>query len=119
IAEQKIFRLRVILPEGGIERVTFERCLDSVLQLTSLLRQKLEFNFIVQFEDPVFNNQLVNVNNIEEIPNMAAAKLVKTLEHDISSTSSWASDSGESLISQTPQRTSAWQGFHTIFFTRY
>ncbi|KAA8577608.1 hypothetical protein FQN60_006053, partial [Etheostoma spectabile] len=110
MAEPETFRLRVILPEGGIERVTFERRPDSVPQLTSLLRQKLDipFNFIVQFEDPDFNNQLVNLGKIEEIPNMGTAKLVKTLEHDIGSTSSWASDSGESSSSQTPRRTSAW-----------
>lgn len=110
MAEPETFRLRVILPEGGIERITLERRPDSVSQLTCLLRQKLEipFNFLIQFEDPDFNNQLVNLNTIEEIPNMGTAKLVKMIEHDIISTSSLTSDSGESSSCQTPQRSSAW-----------
>ncbi|KAL7381377.1 hypothetical protein ABVT39_004934 [Epinephelus coioides] len=110
MTEPGTFRLCVILPEGGIERVTLQCCPDSVAQLTCLLRQKLEipFNFLIQFEDPEFNNQLVNLNMIEEIPNMGTVKLVKIIEHDISSTSSWTSDSGESSSCQTPQRSSAW-----------
>lgn len=90
--------------------MTLERRPDSVPQLTSLLRQKLEisYNFLIQFEDPDFDNQLVNLSSIDEIPNMGTAKLVTIVEHDMSSLSSWASDSGESSSCQTPQRSSAW-----------
>lgn len=37
--------------------------------------------------DPDFNNQLVNLSTIEELPNAGTTKLQKIIEHDISSTS--------------------------------
>ncbi|CAB1332337.1 unnamed protein product [Coregonus sp. 'balchen'] len=68
----ELFRLRVHLGDGGIERVTLPCRPDSVPQLTALLREKLEvpYSVLVQLEDPDFGGQLCNLSSTHELQNM-------------------------------------------------
>ncbi|KAL7875150.1 hypothetical protein SRHO_G00061200 [Serrasalmus rhombeus] len=62
--------LRVIISESDIRRLTIEHVPTSVEELCQVLRTTLGLRgrFILQFEDPEFNNQLCNVADIKDIP---------------------------------------------------
>ncbi|XP_028436319.1 uncharacterized protein LOC114557165 [Perca flavescens] len=62
--------LRIIVSENDIRRLSIEDVPSSVEELYQVLRTKLGLRggFILQFEDPDFNNQLCNLTDIKELP---------------------------------------------------
>lgn len=62
--------LRVILTEEDIRRVTIENMPDTVDDLHLILKNKLGLEGVlrVQFQDPMFNNELCNLSNMSDLP---------------------------------------------------
>lgn len=62
--------LRVIISENEIRHLSVEDIPASVEELYQVLRTNLGLRggFILQFEDPDFNNQLCNLTDIEYLP---------------------------------------------------
>ncbi|XP_017165624.1 uncharacterized protein LOC103461900 [Poecilia reticulata] len=62
--------LRVIVSENEIRRLSIEDIPSSVENLYQVLRTNLALRggFILQYEDPDFNNQLCNLTNIKDLP---------------------------------------------------
>lgn len=62
--------LRVIVSEKEIRRLSVEGTPSSVEELYQVLRTNLGLRgrFILQFEDPDFNNQLCNLTDIKDLP---------------------------------------------------
>lgn len=62
--------LRVILTEEDIRRVTIENMPDTVDGLHLILKNKLGLEGVlrVQFQDPMFNNELCNLSNMSDLP---------------------------------------------------
>ena len=62
--------LRVIITEKEIRRLSIENIPASVEELNQVLQTNLGLRggFILQFEDPDFNNQLCNLTDINDLP---------------------------------------------------
>lgn len=108
----EMFKLRVILPEGDIERVSLPGRPDSVPQLNALLREhlKIPYTVVIQFKDPDFGDQLCNVSRIDELENLSTVTLAKVNHCDLISVSSSleSSESGDISDSHTRQRQRGW-----------
>ncbi|XP_059190914.1 uncharacterized protein LOC131973083 [Centropristis striata] len=95
--------LRVIISEHEIRRLSIEDIPTSVEELYQLLRTNhgLRGGFILQFEDPDFNNQLCNLTDIKDLPVERATLKVLFPADDVSDstldTSSLPSVSGDSV----------------------
>ncbi|XP_052010751.1 uncharacterized protein LOC127663284 [Xyrauchen texanus] len=63
-------RLRVVLAPDNIRRLDILENLTSVEHLKIILQERLEIkdDFLIQFEDPEFGNELCNLTNITELP---------------------------------------------------
>ncbi|KAL7874748.1 hypothetical protein SRHO_G00057180 [Serrasalmus rhombeus] len=78
---------RVIVSHEEIRRVTLESVPESVKELCEVLRSNLGLrgNFILQFEDPEFGNQLCNLTNIKDLPtDRATLKVLFTCSDSVS-----------------------------------
>lgn len=66
----QIMLFRVFVSPDNIRRVEILENLDSVEQLKNILKERLELleDFLIQFEDPDFGNELCNLTNIKELP---------------------------------------------------
>jgi len=104
------FKLRVIIDDKNIHKVTFPSRPDSLKDLISLLKEKLHltFDFELQFEDPDFDNQLCNLRAIEDLPPRATLKVVRGSDRDASSTAT--SDTADTVLLDvsSPERLSRW-----------
>lgn len=84
--------LRVILAPDNIRRLQISENLESVDQLKQILKEKLQLQngFEIQFEDPEFQNELCNLNDITELPpNKAVLKIIfNNQNEELPSTSS-------------------------------
>lgn len=62
--------LRVIISPQNIRKVQLSQLPDSVDSLKAELKSKLEIqkDFLLQYEDPDFGNELCNVTDISELP---------------------------------------------------
>lgn len=81
--------LRVIVSENDIRRLSIEDIPSSVDELYQVLRTNLALRggFILQFEDPDFNNQLCNLTNIKDLPvDRATLKVLFTADDSSGST---------------------------------
>jgi len=76
--------LRVHISSTNIRRVELPKRPESVDDLKSFLGEKLQLKsgFSLQFEDPDFNNELCNLNDIQELP--AAKATLKILWEEAS-----------------------------------
>lgn len=98
--------LRVIVSPQEIRRVTLKDVPPSVDDLCTSLRNILGLrgNFLLQFEDPDFGNELCNLTDIKDLPSeRATLKVLFTFSEPISDTSldtaSLSSQSSQSLTS--------------------
>lgn len=108
-------RFRVVLAPDNIRRLDILENLASVEDLKTILQERLEIkdDFLIQFEDPEFGNELCNLTNIAELPTDRAVlkivwKVPEESESDISissldtaSMSSQSSSSNQSSSSAT------------------
>uniref|UniRef100_A0A3Q0SPX3 PB1 domain-containing protein n=1 Tax=Amphilophus citrinellus TaxID=61819 RepID=A0A3Q0SPX3_AMPCI len=81
--------LRVIVSENEIRRLSVENILSSVEELYQVLRTNLGLRggFILQFEDPDFNNQPCNLTDIKDLPlDRATLKVLFTTDERSDST---------------------------------
>lgn len=117
-------RLRVVLAPDNIRRLDILQNLTSVEHLKTILQERLEIkdDFLIQFEDPEFGNELCNLTNITELPpERAVLKIIQKvpeeseLETSISSldTASMSSPSDSSnqsfpFVSVRQSETSQW-----------
>ncbi|KAI9514159.1 hypothetical protein NQZ68_035623 [Dissostichus eleginoides] len=86
-ADTSMMLLRVILSPEDIRRLTLEYVPSSVDELCAKLRNTLSLrgNFILQFEDSDFGNQLCNLTDIKELPaERATLKVVFTSSEVVS-----------------------------------
>ncbi|XP_065115909.1 uncharacterized protein [Paramisgurnus dabryanus] len=78
-------RLRVVLAPDNIRRLDILENLTSVEHLKRILQEKLEIkvDFLIQFEDPEFGNELCNLTNITELPpDRAVLKILLNLPEE-------------------------------------
>lgn len=96
---------RVIVSPEEIRRVTLESVPESVKELCEVLRSDLGLrgNFILQFQDPEFENELCNLTNIKDLPtDRATLKVLFTCSDSVSDstlyTASISSSSSASVV---------------------
>lgn len=79
---QQKFTLRVIVSEGDIRKMTMTTRPDTLEDLIGWLKSSLEtnYNFVVQYQDPDFNNELVNLTHPSELPEKPTIKIIPTVE---------------------------------------
>lgn len=98
--------LRVIVSPQEIRRVTLQNVPPSVDELRIVLRNTLGLrgNFLLQFEDPDFGNELCNLTDIKDLPTeRATLKVLFTFSEPVSdSTLDTASLSSPSSASLSP-----------------
>lgn len=78
-------RLRVVLAPDNIRRLDILENLTSVEHLKTILQERLEIkdDFLIQFEDPEFGNELCNLTNITELPpERAVLKILQKVPED-------------------------------------
>ncbi len=78
--------LRVIVHENDIRKITLPvkpQTVDSLLEQEKL---GLHYKFSLQFEDPDFNNSLVNLTDIADSPDKPTLKIVSLMTTPTSST---------------------------------
>lgn len=102
--------LRVIVSLQEIRRVTLQDVPSSVDELCTVLRNTLGLrgNFLLQFEDPDFGNELCNLTDMKDLPTeRATLKVVFTFPESVSdSTLDTASLSSQSTASHSPANSS-------------
>ncbi|XP_030577210.1 uncharacterized protein LOC115774197 [Archocentrus centrarchus] len=102
--------LRVIVSPQEIRRVTLQDIPPSVDELCTVLRNTLVLrgNFILQFEDPDFGNELCNLTDIKDLPTeRATLKVLFVLSEPLSdSTLDTASLGSQSTASPSPSSSS-------------
>ncbi|KAK1904002.1 Chromosomal replication initiator protein DnaA [Dissostichus eleginoides] len=79
--------LRVIISQNDIRRLRIENIPTSIEGLNLELRTNLGLTggFILQFEDPDFDNQLCNLTDIKDLPvERATLKVLFTTDVDVS-----------------------------------
>lgn len=85
--DSSMMLLRVIVSPQEIRRVTLHNVPPSVDELCLVLRNTLGLrgNFILQFEDPDFGNELCNLTDIEDLPTeRATLKVLFTFSEPVS-----------------------------------
>uniref|UniRef100_A0A9J7Y220 Sterile alpha motif domain-containing protein 3 n=1 Tax=Cyprinus carpio carpio TaxID=630221 RepID=A0A9J7Y220_CYPCA len=78
-------RLRVVLAPDNIRRLDILENLTLVEHLKTILKERLEIkdDFLIQFEDPEFGNELCNLTNITELPpERAVLKILQKVPED-------------------------------------
>lgn len=70
--------LRVIINDGNIRKLTFPEKPMSVKAFTDEVKEKLQLtcDFILQYEDPDFNNALCNLSDMGDLPYKATLKVI-------------------------------------------
>lgn len=80
--------LRVILHENDIWKITFPDKPDTLDSLVQQLEEKLglQYKFSLQYEDPDFDNALVNLTNIDDLPQKPTLKIISLVTSPTQST---------------------------------
>lgn len=70
-------KLRVIINDGDIRKITVPTRPASVEDFTMSLKEKLQlaYDFTLQYEDPDFGNALCNLTDMGDLPNKATLKI--------------------------------------------
>jgi len=70
--------LRVIVCDNDIRKIVLPMKPQTVDSLLEQLEEKLglQYKFALQFEDPDFNNSLVNLTDITDLPDKPTLKIV-------------------------------------------
>lgn len=70
------FIMRIIVSEGDIRKLTMTTRPDTLEDLVGWLKVTLQanYNFILQYKDPDFNNELCNLGDISELPDKPTIK---------------------------------------------
>ncbi|KAK7886515.1 hypothetical protein WMY93_026136 [Mugilogobius chulae] len=123
--QQKI-TLRVILTESDIRKVILPIKPSTVEDLISILKSTLDFqcNFVLQYADPDFNDQLCNLTDIQQLQEKATLKIIPVLEllpvqtsedqTDTLSSVDVSSVDSEILFSPIQERQQEWPEFFDI-----
>ena len=82
MAVQQKFTMRVIVSEGDIRKMTMTKRPDTLEDLTCMLRDTLQANytFMLQYQDPEFDNQLCNLTDLSELPEKPTIKIIPVIE---------------------------------------
>nr|XP_046241968.1 uncharacterized protein LOC124057602 isoform X2 [Scatophagus argus]XP_046262946.1 uncharacterized protein LOC124068599 [Scatophagus argus] len=120
-ATQKMI-LRVILTEADIRKVSLNAKPATVEDLISKLKESLglDYNCILQFQDPEFNYELCNLTDIADLPEKPTIKVIPLLELvPISASAEISSDTHSTtdteILSPSPQeRQIGWPEFFDI-----
>ncbi len=83
------FLLHVHTSTDIVRKMTLPSCPESVDELKTMIKErfKLDFDFSLSYEDPDFDGQLFSLVDIEELPQKAVLKVVRS-ESDASSAAS-------------------------------
>lgn len=98
-------RVRVIVEEDDFRRLVFPSGLPATLtELHNTIRETfgIERQFRVQFKDPDFNDDFMNITSVQDIQDRGTLKLVYTLNEIDSSPSSAKPASSQGLSSVSP-----------------
>lgn len=82
MALQEKFIMRVIVSEGDIKKFTMTTRPDTLEDLIGCLKGTLQANydFLLQYQDPNFNNQLCNLEDVSELPDKPTIKIIPMIE---------------------------------------
>ncbi|XP_053296317.1 sterile alpha motif domain-containing protein 3 [Pleuronectes platessa] len=82
MAVQQKFTMRVIVSEGDIRKLTMTKRPDTLEDLTGMLRDTLQANytFVLQYQDPEFDNELCNLTDLSELPEKPTIKIIPLIE---------------------------------------
>lgn len=82
MALQEKFLMRVIVSEGDIRKLTMTTRPDTLEDLIGWLKGTLQanYNFILQYQDPDFNNELFNLEYVSELPDKPTIKIIPMIE---------------------------------------
>ncbi|XP_077086628.1 uncharacterized protein LOC143738529 [Siphateles boraxobius] len=107
--------LRVVLSPDDIRKVVIDELPESVEDLKLILRSKLNLDgeFVLQYEDPDFQNDLVNLTRLTDLPKeRATLKIIQRTppneQFNDRSNHDTASTSASSLVSGTPSQSKVW-----------
>ncbi|KAA0718457.1 hypothetical protein E1301_Tti019285 [Triplophysa tibetana] len=103
---------RVIITSDDIKRVSVESLPENVDELVNILRQELglQVDFILQFVDPEFQNELCNLSNTSDLPQGRATLKVIQKGAVVTASGNQISDSSiDTNLPHTPaQHTQGW-----------
>ncbi|XP_040889361.1 uncharacterized protein LOC121178924 [Toxotes jaculatrix] len=70
--------VRVVVGENDIRKVSFQERPNSLEELISELKKRLnlQYDFMLHYEDPEFNNAFCNVSDLTELPTRPTLKIV-------------------------------------------
>ncbi|XP_054868646.1 uncharacterized protein LOC118469483 [Amphiprion ocellaris] len=99
--------VRVVVGESDIRKVTFHKRPDTLEELLSELKKRLglQYNFMLHYEDPDFNNAFCNLTDISELPDRPTLKII-SLENVGIILSAASPSSSASALSSTYARSS-------------
>lgn len=100
----------VIIASDDIRRVSIESLPETVDQLINILRQELSLEgiFVLQFEDPAFQNELCNLSNMSDLPEGRATLKVIQKETPVLSDSSVDTDVNNPSVGLPQSHTQKW-----------
>uniref|UniRef100_A0AAV2IYX3 C-type lectin domain-containing protein n=1 Tax=Knipowitschia caucasica TaxID=637954 RepID=A0AAV2IYX3_KNICA len=82
MAMQEKFIMRVIVSEGDIRKSTMTTRPDTLEELIGWLKGTLQanYNFVLQYQDPDFNNELCNLEDVSDLPDKPTIKIIPMVE---------------------------------------
>lgn len=82
MAVQEKFIMRVIVSEGDIRKLTKTTRPETLEELIGWLKDTLQANysFVLQYQDPDFNNELCNLTDVSELPDKPTLKIIPMIE---------------------------------------
>ncbi|XP_061770717.1 uncharacterized protein LOC133561440 [Nerophis ophidion] len=82
MALQEKFIMRVIVSEGDIRKLTMTTRPDRLEDLIGWLKGTLQANysFVLQYQDPDFNNGLCNLADVSELPDTPTIKILPMID---------------------------------------
>lgn len=74
--------MTVIVSEGDIRKLTMTTQPDTVEDMIGWLKSTLQanYNFILQYQAPDFNNELCNLEDVSELPDRPTIKIIPMIE---------------------------------------
>lgn len=82
MALKEKFIMRVTVSEGDIRKLTMTTRLDTLEDLIGWLKGTLQanYNFLLQYQDPDFNNELCNLADVSELPDKPTFKIIPMID---------------------------------------
>ncbi|XP_041832751.1 uncharacterized protein LOC121634278 isoform X2 [Melanotaenia boesemani] len=96
--------LRIIVHDTDIRKIILDgkpQTLDSLIEQLEV-KLDLQYKFSLQYEDPDFNNALVNLTDIADLPDKATLKIITVLPTPTSGTPSTSSTTDTEILSPSP-----------------